>query len=122
MNLSLNKTNFVLQSFIYDFSKHGGAVGTYFSGIQINNLAVIFFSINIITDLASAGNSNIRLGTSLNDQLIVDSNFNSFNPPGIYTGAGNNPSVMDNSLNINFYIQTDPLIAGKLIFYTYSTS
>ncbi len=111
-----NSAKLLSQSFTYDFSKTGGAVGTQITGIQIpNNASVIFVATRFYSLIILGG--TISIGTATTPTLFggpLGGPVSSGLVPGFGLPTGTTYRIMDNTLNVILTIAGGALPTGTM--------
>jgi len=108
------------QTFLYDFSRDGGAIGAIRTGIQIPNKASIV-ALSTYTNVAIVGAASVSLGTTTSVNLLSNAPVALGAPEPIGNRAGffgtTKFAIMDTTLNIIFTIAGAPITAGRFSVY-----
>lgn len=103
---------------IYDFSVHGGAIGTIELPTEIpDNAVIVEVFIDVLEALASGGSATVALGLNTTTDVLAATAFGSVT--GIVAGIPNTtPVKLTAERNLQVTIATAALTAGKFAVYT----
>lgn len=102
------------QSILYDFSKLGGAIGSYPAGIKLPNRAfIVTITAREFTALSDGGlGANFQIGWTGSLGAVT-----TINPPIVLaTQRVQDVGIVSTGLSILFTISAAPIIAGKVVF------